>query len=159
MWDLPGPGLEPVSPALTGRFLTTAPPGKPTPWVFDITYILEILFHCHNKVSKLQPKGQIQPSAYLCNTILLEHIMPIHLSSVYGCFHTAQQGWVITTEASWPAKLTIFTICPLREKFGDSGKKGFLFFFLNRCMIVHCGDGPRFNKYPTGGHEDVVFNL
>ena len=29
MWDPPGPGLEPMSPALAGRFLTTAPPGKP----------------------------------------------------------------------------------------------------------------------------------
>ena len=29
MWDLPEPGLEPVSPALAGRFLTTAPLGKP----------------------------------------------------------------------------------------------------------------------------------
>ena len=29
MWDLPGPGLEPMSPALAGRFLTTVPPGKP----------------------------------------------------------------------------------------------------------------------------------
>ena len=29
MWDLPGPGLEPVSPALAGGFLTTAPPGRP----------------------------------------------------------------------------------------------------------------------------------
>ena len=28
MWDLPGPGIEPVSPALAGRFLTTQPPGK-----------------------------------------------------------------------------------------------------------------------------------
>ena len=28
MWDLPGPGLEPLSPALSGRFLTTALPGK-----------------------------------------------------------------------------------------------------------------------------------
>ena len=28
MWDLPGPGLEPLSPALAGGFLTTAPPGK-----------------------------------------------------------------------------------------------------------------------------------
>ena len=27
MWDLPGPGLEPVSPALAGRFSTTVPPG------------------------------------------------------------------------------------------------------------------------------------
>ena len=29
MWDLPRPGLEPVSPALAGRFSTTALPGKP----------------------------------------------------------------------------------------------------------------------------------
>ena len=29
MWDLPRPGLEPVSPALAGGFPTTAPPGKP----------------------------------------------------------------------------------------------------------------------------------
>ena len=28
MWDLPRPGLEPVSPALAGGFLTTAPPQK-----------------------------------------------------------------------------------------------------------------------------------
>ena len=28
-WDLPRPGLEPVSPALAGRFSTTEPPGKP----------------------------------------------------------------------------------------------------------------------------------
>ena len=27
--DLPGPGIEPVSPALAGRFFTTEPPGKP----------------------------------------------------------------------------------------------------------------------------------
>ena len=32
MWDLPRPGLEPVSPALAGRFSTTAPPGKPPPF-------------------------------------------------------------------------------------------------------------------------------
>ena len=38
MWDLPRLGLEPVSPALAGRFSTTVPPGKP--------YILfYILFH------------------------------------------------------------------------------------------------------------------
>ena len=33
MWDLPRPGLEPVSPALAGRLSTTAPPGKPPPIV------------------------------------------------------------------------------------------------------------------------------
>ena len=34
MWDLPRPGLEPVSPALAGRFSTTVPPGKPKVTVF-----------------------------------------------------------------------------------------------------------------------------
>ena len=29
MCDLPGPGVEPVSPALAGGFLTTEPPAKP----------------------------------------------------------------------------------------------------------------------------------
>ena len=29
MWDLPRPGLEPMCPALAGRFSTAAPPGKP----------------------------------------------------------------------------------------------------------------------------------
>ena len=33
-WDLPRPGLEPVSPALAGGFSTTAPPGKPDGMVF-----------------------------------------------------------------------------------------------------------------------------
>ena len=34
MLDLPRPGLEPVSPALAGRFSTTAPPGKPLVQIF-----------------------------------------------------------------------------------------------------------------------------
>ena len=35
MWDLPRPGLEPVSPALAGRLSTTAPPGKPQIFFLD----------------------------------------------------------------------------------------------------------------------------
>ena len=30
MWDLPGSGIEPVSPALAGGFFATEPPGKPS---------------------------------------------------------------------------------------------------------------------------------
>ena len=36
MWDLPRPGLEPVSPALASGFSTTAPPGKPS--IFNNIY-------------------------------------------------------------------------------------------------------------------------
>ena len=28
MWNLPQPGIKPVSPAIAGGFLTTGPPGK-----------------------------------------------------------------------------------------------------------------------------------
>ena len=35
MWDLPRPGLEPVSPSLAGRFSTSAPPGKPYKFVLE----------------------------------------------------------------------------------------------------------------------------
>ena len=31
MWDLPVPGMEPVSRALDGRLFATEPPGKPCP--------------------------------------------------------------------------------------------------------------------------------
>ena len=37
-WDLPRPGLEPVSPALAGRFSTTAPPGKPCWKIFNHSF-------------------------------------------------------------------------------------------------------------------------
>ena len=53
MWDLPGPGLEPVCPALAGRFSTTAPPGKPLKVflcdtlsvVFFKGYVVDVFLH------------------------------------------------------------------------------------------------------------------
>ena len=47
MWDLPRPGLEPVSPALAGGFSTTAPPGKPSSvswlqwWLLESTHVIK----------------------------------------------------------------------------------------------------------------------
>ena len=45
-WDLPRPGLEPVSPALAGRLSTTAPPGKPTSFL---------------RYGKMRPTGERAP--------------------------------------------------------------------------------------------------
>ena len=50
IWDLPGPGLKPVSPALAGGFLTTAPPGKPQ----DIRLIYRNLLHFITLTMKYQ---------------------------------------------------------------------------------------------------------
>ena len=60
MWDLPGPGLKPVSPALAGRFPTAAPPGKPqqiflidlfrSPVAGDFYFIYFIIFFYEPKL-------------------------------------------------------------------------------------------------------------
>ena len=50
MWDLPGPGTEPVSPALAGRFLTTGPPGKSSVF-FSIFIYMAVLVAVHRSFS------------------------------------------------------------------------------------------------------------
>ena len=47
MWDLPRPGLEPVSPVLAGGFLTTVPPRKSLTiliYVFSYTFLCEHVY-------------------------------------------------------------------------------------------------------------------
>ena len=59
MWDLPRPGLEPVSPALAGRFSTTAPPGKPgwTHFMYPFTSLWSSgLFLCFGYCKKYWPE-------------------------------------------------------------------------------------------------------
>ena len=46
MWNLPRPGLEPVSPALAGRLSTTAPPGKPLFKTFKFPFPTSSLSVC-----------------------------------------------------------------------------------------------------------------
>ena len=50
MWDLPRPGLEPMSAALAGRVSTTAPPGKPRKYVFILTRMLNNWWYHHLNV-------------------------------------------------------------------------------------------------------------
>ena len=40
MWSLPGPGIEPMTPALAGGFLTTGPPEKSLTDAFDSLMLL-----------------------------------------------------------------------------------------------------------------------
>ena len=47
MWDPPGQGIEPVSPALADRFFTTEPPGKPRFFFFfNLDLFLDGLIFC-----------------------------------------------------------------------------------------------------------------
>ena len=38
LWNLPGPGIEPMSPVLAGRFLTTGPPRKSSLVVLRLSF-------------------------------------------------------------------------------------------------------------------------
>ena len=61
MWDLPRPGLEPVSPVLAGRFSTTAPPGKP----------YQVLLVCKSENHLLENTQNIKTWNILLVTIVL----------------------------------------------------------------------------------------
>ena len=70
MWDLPGLGIEPVSPAVASGFLTTGPPGKPQSrgflihvpsyllvfqqaWRFFKSYIVRECYHARISQSRI----------------------------------------------------------------------------------------------------------
>ena len=67
MWDLPRPGLEPVSPALAGRFSTTAPPGKPLCVCFNY-YFCKQIFKKHFKEKEKKKKPWIRKNTWEINT-------------------------------------------------------------------------------------------
>ena len=59
MWNLPRPGLEPVSPALAGGFLTTAPPGKP-----DNTLLMQCTVYDIHTGNQNGARGDMQNEIY-----------------------------------------------------------------------------------------------
>ena len=79
-WDLPGPGIKPVSPALAGRFLTTEPPGT----------LRMVLKHEH------EPSGLPSPHTTRL-ALLLPHILPQldrHPVPLFSC-HDNSRGRIL----------------------------------------------------------------
>ena len=75
MWDLPGLGLEPMSTALAGRFLTSVPPGKSPHCSFD-------LYFCNSDVEHL-----FMCLLTICHLCFFFSELPFH---VLGCFSVAE---------------------------------------------------------------------
>ena len=67
MGDLPRPGLEPVSPALAGRFSTTAPPGKPQ------IYIYSLVGDIHDCPCSFECPFIVQISKYVIGAFFLKY--------------------------------------------------------------------------------------
>ncbi|XP_049552296.1 lysocardiolipin acyltransferase 1 isoform X4 [Orcinus orca] len=57
MWDPPGPGHEPVSPASAGGLSTTAPPGKPGSHFFISLFIMFLHFKVGSPSTSSFPPG------------------------------------------------------------------------------------------------------
>ena len=60
MWNLPGPRIEPMSPALAGRFLTTGPPGRSLCQILDSNVLC--IFGIEKYHQCAPPKGKTFPS-------------------------------------------------------------------------------------------------
>ncbi|KAJ8792658.1 hypothetical protein J1605_019877 [Eschrichtius robustus] len=92
MWDLPRPGLEPVSPALAGRFSTTAPPGKPPVNAF-------LMYLWGGRTTRVErgdrlglPAAQTQPGALGCT----EASSPLYDSSPKAAIRSRMVAFLST---------------------------------------------------------------
>ena len=88
-WDLPGSGIEPVSPALAGGFFTTEPPGKP------LSHLL-VAPGTPSQAHSLPPSDlviQLSPAACLLPTGPLCSI----LVGRFGCRVTMMLGGVLAS--------------------------------------------------------------
>ena len=81
MWDPPGPGLEPASPALAGGFSTTAPPGKP--WAGDLDCYRGTCHQPSNHPSSISSDG------INCVVSLLTCILPLGTGSFINRLHNS----------------------------------------------------------------------
>ena len=70
MWDLPGPGMEPVSLALRGGFLTTWPPRKTSSLLLQHQPLQGLLFLTTGSLfSVLLFRQAVKTSNYILSTI------------------------------------------------------------------------------------------
>ena len=102
MWDLPGPGLEPMSPALAGGFLTTAPPGKSLRSISNSEVTLAIWLKI-----RAQCRSRSSSFIYYC-LLLLETFFAPSRRAPTATFHDskhnivhvhfdATRGWLLTS--------------------------------------------------------------
>ena len=80
MWNLPRPGIEPVSSALAGGFLATGPPGKYLPWYLENNTCLAIFIGWLTGLWWRQPHDCYQLRQFRLKSILRWQITHIYAS-------------------------------------------------------------------------------
>ena len=91
MWDLPGSGIEPISPSLQGGFFTSKPPCKPPQITFTNGKVIFSHFDkVHNEYWSLESshscrvenQSQCSPSCESNHLSLAENFSSVQFSSV-----------------------------------------------------------------------------
>ena len=89
MWDLPRPGLEPVSPALAGRFSTTAPPGKPYIIIFNMIIVNDcmVIYSVIIIKSSNRTETYVSKFLFLWTSLQLNPYIYVYIYIyLYGCY-------------------------------------------------------------------------
>ena len=97
MWYLPGPGIEPMSPALAGGFFTTEPPGKPFCPFFDWVIFFFIVLHESLTMFKIIPHAfwELRAERALGHINLETKPGSPHKRSCRCCRREMLQGFVV----------------------------------------------------------------
>ena len=114
MWDLPGSGIEPMSPASAGEFLTAEPPGKPHSVLFPESAQPLPGRDCTSGSLGSHPKA---PQWLLL--LLLSHFSHVRLlatpwtaalpgSSVHGIFQARVLEWGAVAFSATVAEILLF---------------------------------------------------
>ena len=101
-WDLPGPGIKPVSSMLVGRFFTTEPPGKPLLYKLNHRNCTSLLFFRkpvpHWQFPYRSPKipaspasiSLVKPSCVFLSMVKLgASFHPLMAAKMHGLIHRA----------------------------------------------------------------------
>ena len=91
MWDLPGPEIEPVSPVLAGRFVTTGPPGGSPTMLLRVQSALRMPCKAKNRPGAFSAKGRDSAKSHVQLSSLMDCSPPS--SFVHGILQARILEW------------------------------------------------------------------
>ena len=140
MWDLPRPGLEPMSPALAGGFLTTAQPGKPQEKYFKLQQSrypnkpapLTLRIHQHRRLHHQTEKCASPMTPF---SLLLQH--QLYQSWVYSMCSIKCLLKECVCHCEWNGRTHM--LCKPSDTGCRTFQRFFFFFFWGTAKLVTTG--------------------
>ena len=115
MWDLPGPGTEPVSPPWADGFLTTRSPGKPLPFfldwiVFYVVSCISCLYILEIKPLSVTSLANIFSKSVSCLFVLF--MVSFAVQNLIGLMrsHLFIFAHISIALGDWPKKILIWVV-------------------------------------------------